>query len=191
MTGARDSVPAAFQAAAARFAETIGLTSKRLLYEFLAYPGPNGVTLSGTVLPADTEWRHITGARSSSPDADLVYITTKWMGFHIVKHYYVMRQYKEASGVVCSFLQFCKREGALPASLSKQLDVALEVRAAGCAGTGAAAARAADSCRRSKQQQSGLAPQHRPARRSPADVLHARARWLRTRCSSCRPFCAS
>ena len=50
------------------------------------------------------------------------------MGKHIPKHYYVMRQYEEASGVVLEFLQFLRSEASsLPAGFPAELDEAIEV----------------------------------------------------------------
>jgi hypothetical protein len=114
-------------AAAERFCSqhNTGLTSKRLLYEFLALPGPNGRTLSGLTRP---------GVQQAAGVADVVYITRRWMSIHTIKHYYVMRQYHQASGVVLEFLQFLRSEASLPSAFTKQLDAAIEVR--GPAGRG-------------------------------------------------------
>lgn len=58
---------------------------------------------------------------------DVLYLTRRFMGFHIIKHYYVMRQYKESSGVVLDFLQFLRSATSLPADFTAQLDAAIEV----------------------------------------------------------------
>ncbi|KAF8059999.1 hypothetical protein HT031_004937 [Scenedesmus sp. PABB004] len=122
MAPAADALARAINDAAAAFtadtAHNVTLTQKRLLYEFLAYPGPNGLTLSG--LAAD-------GA-APPPRAvpDLVYIARRWFGLHIIKHYYVMRQYKDASGVVLAFLKHLRDTGATPA-LAKELGQAIEI----------------------------------------------------------------
>eukprot|EP00775_Hariotina_reticulata_P007001 gene7001-7215_t len=107
--------------AAERFCVTsnICLTRKRLLKEFLAHPGPDGKTLSGLVVPG-----HAAAPGPSMPD--LLYIVRKWMGFHIIKHYYIMRQYKEASEVVLAFLKFIKTDTTLPPAMRNDLDAALE-----------------------------------------------------------------
>jgi hypothetical protein len=55
-------------------------------------------------------------------------MSRRWFGLHIIKHYYVMRQYKDASGIVLGFLKFMKAEGTLPSSMSKDLDTAIQVR---------------------------------------------------------------
>jgi hypothetical protein len=49
------------------------------------------------------------------------------MGKFILKHYYVMRQFEEASGVVLDFLQFLRSEASLPADFRAELDAAIEV----------------------------------------------------------------
>lgn len=51
----------------------------------------------------------------------------RWMGFHIIKHYYAMRQYVEASSGVRDFLQFLRSEARLPADFAAALDAAIEV----------------------------------------------------------------
>lgn len=121
------TVAQAILSAAERFCHEkngVSLTQKRLLYEYLAYPGPNGKTLSGLYAEG--------AAASSKATVDLVYITRRWFGLHIIKHYYVMRQYKDASGVVLNFLKFLRSEGTLPSSFSKALDAAIEVCVCGC-----------------------------------------------------------
>ncbi|KAF6255483.1 hypothetical protein COO60DRAFT_1535092 [Scenedesmus sp. NREL 46B-D3] len=116
-----DSTAQAILAAAERFCNEkngVSLTQKRLLYEFLAYPGPNGKTLSGLFAEGT--------AVDPQSTADIVYMSRRWFGLHIIKHYYVMRQYKDASGVVLGFLKFMKAEGTLPSSMSKDLDTAIQ-----------------------------------------------------------------
>lgn len=116
-----DAISSSILSAGERFtgAQSITPTQKRLLYEFLAYPGRNGKTLSG--LFAD--------GMQPNRDAplDLLYITTRWFGLHIIKHYYRMRQYKEASTVTSNFLKYLKAEGSLPNSMTKELDAAIQV----------------------------------------------------------------
>jgi hypothetical protein len=118
----RDSTAQAILAAAERFCNEkngVSLPQKRLLYEFLAYPGPNGKTLSGLFAEG--------AAVNPKATADIVYMSRRWFGLHIIKHYYVMRQYKDASGIVLGFLKFMKAEGTLPSSMSKDLDTAIQV----------------------------------------------------------------
>lgn len=111
--------------AADRFCQTqqVPTTSKRLLFEYLAYPGANGKTISGLF------------AAGVQPDpglaTDLEGITTKFASYHVIKHYFKMRQYNEATGVVRDFLKYLRSEGTLPAAASTQLDAAIQVRAAG------------------------------------------------------------
>eukprot|EP00879_Flechtneria_rotunda_P001274 GHRR01001422.1.p1 GENE.GHRR01001422.1~~GHRR01001422.1.p1 ORF type:complete len:307 (+),score=90.27 GHRR01001422.1:1674-2594(+) len=121
MAGSRDSVATAIISAAERFcvSQNISPKEKRLLYEFLAYPGTNGKTLSGL---------HANKAEATAKATiDIVYITRKWFGVHIIKHYYIMRQYNDASHVVLEFLRFLRTEGTLPASLSKELDESVDI----------------------------------------------------------------
>lgn len=118
----RDSTAQAILAAAERFCNEkndVSLPQKRLLYEFLAYPGPNGKTLSGLFAEG--------AAVDPKATADIVYMSRRWFGLHIIKHYYVMRQYKDASGTVLGFLKFMKAEGTLPSSMSKDLDTAIQI----------------------------------------------------------------
>lgn len=116
-----DEVSSGIMRAAEQYAviQGISLTQKRLLYEFLAYPGKNGKTLSGLSAEGVTA--------KADAAAELLYITRRWMGVHIIKHYYVMRQYRDASTVVLGFLKYLKSEGTLPAKMAKELDAAIEV----------------------------------------------------------------
>lgn len=50
------------------------------------------------------------------------------MGRHIIRHYFVMRQYKEASELVLSFLQFLHSNASLPANFAAEVDAAIKVR---------------------------------------------------------------
>lgn len=128
MAGEKDAtVAAAFERFVA--SQGVGLTSKRLLGEFLAYPGPNGRTLGGLIAEGSA------GAASPAKAAvDLVYIARKFFGQFIIKHYYVMRQYKEASGVALAFLKFLRSEGSLPPYLAaKDLDAAIQIGEEGVA----------------------------------------------------------
>jgi len=52
------------------------------------------------------------------------------MGFHVIKHYYVMSQFVEASTGVRDFLQFLRSEARLPADFAAALDAAIQVRQA-------------------------------------------------------------
>lgn len=46
----------------------------------------------------------------------------------VIRHYYRMRQYHEASGVVLSFLQFLRSEApGLPADFAADLNAAIKV----------------------------------------------------------------
>lgn len=121
-----DAVSASILRAAEHYAvvQPIGPTQKRLLYEFLAYPGRNGKTFSGLFA---------TGVeRRDDAPLDLLYIVTRWFGRHICKHYYVMRQYKEASTIVDGFLKYLKAKAVLPTYLGKELDAALQVSVRDC-----------------------------------------------------------
>lgn len=60
--------------------------------------------------------------------ADVVSIVRKFVSFHLMKHYYVMRQFDEVTSVVLDFLQFLRKDTSLPADMSAQLDTAIEVR---------------------------------------------------------------
>lgn len=117
-----DEVCKAVMAAAERFCAIHGasLTSKRLLYEFLALAGPNGMTLSGLSKSA-------TEAPLVDFAADVVAITRKFMGYHIIKHYYVMKQYLEASNVVRAFLRFLGSETNLPDTFKAFIGEAIKV----------------------------------------------------------------
>lgn len=68
----RDELGTVIVAAAEQFcnSKNIGLTTKRLLYEFLAVPGPNGKTLSGLCDPGQQAQPGAT--------ADVLYLTTRW-----------------------------------------------------------------------------------------------------------------
>lgn len=121
-----DAVSASILRAAEHYTvfQSVGLTQKRLLYEFLAYPGRNGKTLSGLFA---------NGAKpSGDAPLDLLYIVMRWYGRHICKHYYMMRQYKEAGAIVEGFLNYLKAEAVLPAHLRIELDAALQVSACSC-----------------------------------------------------------
>jgi hypothetical protein len=54
------------------------------------------------------------------------------MGRHIIRHYFVMRQYEEASELVLSFLQFLRSSASLPAKLAAEVDEAIKVRQCAC-----------------------------------------------------------
>jgi hypothetical protein len=90
------------------------------LQEFLAHPDSNGKTLSGLTAPG-----RATANGRTSPD--VLYVVRKWMGFHIIRHYFTMRQYKEASEVVLNFLKFLIEDSALPLAFRKELESALQV----------------------------------------------------------------
>jgi hypothetical protein len=119
---AADALSTAIMAAAERFTSAqstydVNPKQKRLLYEFLAYPGRNGRTLSGRVLD---------GTKGGA--LELLYISRRWFGLHVTKHYYSMRLYQDALGIVLRFLQLLKREAVLPSSLARELDDAIAVR---------------------------------------------------------------
>jgi hypothetical protein len=61
--------------------------------------------------------------------ADVLGITRKFMGVHVVRHYYVKRQFDEATQVALGFLQFLRSEceASLPADFLAQLDAAIAV----------------------------------------------------------------
>jgi hypothetical protein len=66
--------------------------------------------------------------------ADVLGITRKFMGSHVVRHYYVKRQYDEATQVALGFLQFLRSdcEASLPANFLAQLDAAIGVSSCQC-----------------------------------------------------------
>lgn len=118
---AADALSTAIMAAAERFTSAqstydVNPKQKRLLYEFLAYPGRNGRTLSGRVLD---------GTKGGA--LELLYISRRWFGLHVTKHYYSMRLYQDALGIVLRFLQLLKREAVLPSSLARELDDAIAI----------------------------------------------------------------
>jgi hypothetical protein len=121
----RNEVGCTVLSSAERFCtSSVNSTSKRLLYEFLALLGPDGTTLSGLSQSAD--------ARKQQPD--VLGITRKFMGSHVVRHYYVKRQYDEATQVALGFLQFLRSdcEASLPTNFLAQLDAAIGVAKDGC-----------------------------------------------------------
>jgi hypothetical protein len=140
----RDAVSADVVSAAERFSTVTNIpaTTKRLLYEYLGYPGANGKTLSGLFGPS-AQPDH---AAAAAP-ADIQGITLRFVGFHIIKHYFKMRQYNEAAGVVLDFLKYLRSEATLPPPFAAQLDAAIKVTGGGVlVATGAARAAIVTAC---------------------------------------------